>query len=258
MRLKKGFTLAEVLIVLMVIGAIATLTIPSLMTGVSEAQQKTSYKKALNNVVNISAMEKAAGTMPGNSDNLTNFFNVLRTNLAVTDYVLSSHTGAATATDLKTESEIATGCPTGYSVQTDGTCKDSSNNVTANIVDYSGKSQSDWIITEDGLAYKVVYGNGTVGADGTYNPGTNITCKSKTTINSAANPYAEACLVVLVDTNKISSGSTTVMDVLLATADAPVPKFDGKDIFPIFIGNDGATAGSRKLTVTGRIAADLK
>ena len=156
MRLKKGFTLAEVLIVLMVIGAIATLTIPSLMTGVSEAQQKTSYKKALNNVVNISAMEKAAGTMPGNSDNLTNFFNVLRTNLAVTDYVLSTHTGAATATDLKTESEIATGCPAGYTVQTDGTCKDGSGNTTANIVNYTG-AESDWIITEDGLAYKVVY-----------------------------------------------------------------------------------------------------
>ena len=41
-----GFTLAEILIVLMVIGIIATMTIPGLMKGVQEAQYKTAYKKA--------------------------------------------------------------------------------------------------------------------------------------------------------------------------------------------------------------------
>ena len=46
MRIKKGFTLAEILIVLMVIGIIATMTIPGLMKGVQEAQYKTAYKKA--------------------------------------------------------------------------------------------------------------------------------------------------------------------------------------------------------------------
>ena len=45
MRIKKGFTLAEILIVLMVIGVIATMTIPSLMKGVAEAQYKAAYKK---------------------------------------------------------------------------------------------------------------------------------------------------------------------------------------------------------------------
>ena len=50
MRLKKGFTLAEILIVLMVIGVIATLTVPTMMKGVTEAQLKTSYKKAYNTI----------------------------------------------------------------------------------------------------------------------------------------------------------------------------------------------------------------
>ena len=44
MRIKKGFTLAEILIVLMVIGAIATITVPSIIKGVKEAQIKTAYK----------------------------------------------------------------------------------------------------------------------------------------------------------------------------------------------------------------------
>ena len=45
MRIKKGFTLAEILIVLMVIGVIATMTIPSVMKGVVDAQIKTGYKR---------------------------------------------------------------------------------------------------------------------------------------------------------------------------------------------------------------------
>ena len=66
MRLKKGFTLAEILIVLMVIGVVATMTIPSLMRGVQDAQFKTAYKKAFNAVVNIAAMESISGNFVAN------------------------------------------------------------------------------------------------------------------------------------------------------------------------------------------------
>ena len=56
MRFKKGFTLAEILIVLMVIGVIATMTVPSMMKGVQEAQYKTGFKKAYNTITNLYAM----------------------------------------------------------------------------------------------------------------------------------------------------------------------------------------------------------
>ena len=58
-KIKKGFTLAEVLIVLVLIGSIASLTIPSVIKGAKTAQTKTFYKKALNNVINITATEVA-------------------------------------------------------------------------------------------------------------------------------------------------------------------------------------------------------
>ena len=72
MRIKKGFTLAEILIVLMVIGIIATMTIPGLMKGVQEARFKTAYKKAYNTIVNLSAMASVNGELPvkGSTANL--------------------------------------------------------------------------------------------------------------------------------------------------------------------------------------------
>ncbi|MCR4881467.1 MAG: type II secretion system GspH family protein [bacterium] len=44
---KKGFTLAEVLTTLMVIGVVAAMTIPTLMNSTSDQQYKVAYKKAL-------------------------------------------------------------------------------------------------------------------------------------------------------------------------------------------------------------------
>lgn len=43
---KYGFTLAEVLITLGIIGVIGALTIPALMSNIADAQYKTAYKKA--------------------------------------------------------------------------------------------------------------------------------------------------------------------------------------------------------------------
>lgn len=44
---KKGFTLAEVLTTLMVIGVVAAMTIPTLMNSTDEQQKKASYRKAM-------------------------------------------------------------------------------------------------------------------------------------------------------------------------------------------------------------------
>ena len=45
---KNGFTLAEVLITLAIIGVVATLTLPALMNNTAEQQYKTAFKKGLN------------------------------------------------------------------------------------------------------------------------------------------------------------------------------------------------------------------
>ena len=56
---KTGFTLAEVLITLTIIGVVATMTLPALMTNVQEQQAKTGLKKGLNTLTEAAQMTQA-------------------------------------------------------------------------------------------------------------------------------------------------------------------------------------------------------
>lgn len=56
---KTGFTLAEVLITLSIIGIVAMMTLPALMTNVQEQQAKTGLKKGLNTVIEAAQMSQA-------------------------------------------------------------------------------------------------------------------------------------------------------------------------------------------------------
>lgn len=56
---KNGFTLAEVLITLAIIGVVATLTLPALMTNTAEQQAKTALKKGINTMTEAVQMNQA-------------------------------------------------------------------------------------------------------------------------------------------------------------------------------------------------------
>lgn len=56
---KNGFTLAEVLITLAIIGVVATLTLPSLMSNTQEQQAVTAFKKAMNTLNEVAQMNAA-------------------------------------------------------------------------------------------------------------------------------------------------------------------------------------------------------
>lgn len=53
---KNGFTLAEVLITLAIIGVVATLTLPSLMSNTQEQQAVTAFKKSMNTLNEVAQM----------------------------------------------------------------------------------------------------------------------------------------------------------------------------------------------------------
>ena len=59
MMKKNGFTLAEVLITLSIIGVVATMTLPALMTNTQEQQAKTGLKKAINTLTEAAQMNQA-------------------------------------------------------------------------------------------------------------------------------------------------------------------------------------------------------
>ena len=56
---KNGFTLAEVLITLAIIGVVATLTLPALLTNTGEQQAMTAYKKIVNSLNEAGQMNAA-------------------------------------------------------------------------------------------------------------------------------------------------------------------------------------------------------
>lgn len=59
MMKKYGFTLAEVLITLAIIGVVATMTLPALMTNTAEQQAKTGLKKGINVLTEAAQMNQA-------------------------------------------------------------------------------------------------------------------------------------------------------------------------------------------------------
>lgn len=256
MRLKKGFTLAEILIVLMVIGAVATMTIPSLMKGVTESQWKTAYKKAYNAVVNLTAMERIAGQLPSTCDDVGvgKMFQSLRSNLSVKDYAKAPTTAeiASSATvdtnQFYTNINFSVATISGGSASAPAPADSTGETLNAGTIG----EQSPWITTDDNIAYAVT------------TPGTGAVCSTKEEINSAgANTEAlkKSCVVVVVDVNGLSNGPNAVEPQVTATtaltATTSLATLTG-DRYYIYIGRDGATAGSKKTTVTGRIVADLK
>ncbi|MCM1339934.1 MAG: type II secretion system GspH family protein [Muribaculaceae bacterium] len=59
MMKKNGFTLAEVLITLAIIGVVATLTLPALLQNTQEQQAKTALKKGINTLTELVGMNAA-------------------------------------------------------------------------------------------------------------------------------------------------------------------------------------------------------
>lgn len=251
MRFKKGFTLAEVLIVLMVIGVIAMLTVPSLMNGVSEAQYKTGFKKAYNALTNIASMEKISGQLPAvaTADGATQFMAALNSNLSVKEYA-SQNISAGTALPISSF---------GSSMKVNGQTFGSGTNP---IIDFTPAkaaaansikgTTAGWIISEDNLAYTVLYSNLPA----------NDNCKNKSEINAKAT-LAEilqaTCNVVVVDVNGLSKGPNMLEPQVLRdlVSSTNMEVFTG-DQFLIFVGLDGVASGAKATSVSGRLVADVK
>lgn len=271
MRIKKGFTLAEILIVLMVIGVIATMTIPSLMKGVAEAQYKAGYKKAYNAIVNIAAMEKVAGQLPSKPDKAQAalFLQSMANSLSTKEFVLSNSIDSGTVvlpgqavagmsvkgTEGSTTNTIAIGLSSAAASN------------TGNAVGTGESGNTGWLVTDDGLAYSIVMGDGVTAAND---------CALKSEIlsqNSAANAAKISCLVVVVDVNGLYKGPNRLerqaTSAQTTAGGGPAGDFISagslakmntltRDRYYIYLGSDGATSGPVAWTVSGRIIADLK
>jgi len=271
MRLKKGFTLAEILIVLVTIGVIATMTIPSMMKGVTETQYKTGYKKAYNTIANFAALEKVAGNLPAVRDaagaNKTSLYKSLNNALSVKTFAIQDIGAGSTLTNPQAYSSCI------QSTITAGTGETATKEVTTigvkddqNTTCLSINDNQVWIITEDNIAYTV--------QDGGIDEGTQ--CATKQAIAAKADDEKAtdaSCYIVMVDVDGLNKGQNIVEPQGIITKEgtgenattsgsplettAAMDTLTG-DQYKIYIGSDGASAGPRLTTVTGRITSDIK
>ena len=249
MKTNKAFTLAEVLIVLMTIGAIAALTLPNLMKGVDAAQRKAGFQKAFTAVSNIAATEKVGGQLPSTKgqDSVLNFFASMSQNLSVKEYVGDSsetYSGTQKLLDIGDAAQKVTWLSTTFGDTT-------ATNSTSGAQQFAAGSFGPWIITDDGLAYTLT----SVAASGD--------CSSKAVINEQATNAAAmtaTCVIVMVDTNGLAKGpNKLVTQVVNGMGTDGVEKLNiDADRFYIFLGNDGVAPGPKAHTVSGRIMADMK
>lgn len=90
MNKKSGFTLAEVLVTLMIIGVIAAMTIPSLMQSTSQQEYKAAFKKGVSMLNQAVTLNYAIDGKDATDFTASNFFHLMTQRLNV----MSSNVGA--------------------------------------------------------------------------------------------------------------------------------------------------------------------
>ena len=83
MNKKSGFTLAEVLVTLMIIGVIAAMTIPSLMQSTAQQEYRAAYKKAVSMINQAVTLNYALDGRDATDYSLTNFYHLMTQRLNV-------------------------------------------------------------------------------------------------------------------------------------------------------------------------------
>ena len=234
---KKAFTLVEVIIVLMIIGVIAAITIPLIAD--NQSAYKQSYKKAYNVLANAIATEKTLNNLPADASigSLVGFFSTLNSKTNVLGYSTIDINSA-------TEPKII------YAALKWNNNNYGSENAKsiANVPEPEIDKWSPWIITEDNLAYSLLAPS-------------NGQCGSNAVINSAettSDAVKYSCLVILVDVNGLSKKPNIIEPQVisgLSDVKKDMKKLTG-DRYYIYLANDGIAIGSNN-TVSGRLINGL-
>jgi len=126
---KAGFTLAEVLTTLMVIGVVAAMTVPTLMNSTDDSQKKAAFKKAmsvLGQAAQLSVAKELEHTV-SDSESLTTFMTDVISGTVVENTNASNKENIIQTADGMAFQFIYRGTPLGYSAnlrEICGTAKD--------------------------------------------------------------------------------------------------------------------------------------
>ena len=214
----KAFTLAEIILVIVVIGVIAAITLSVLAPSMDDGRYRVAYRKAYTAIRNMYDAERYTGMMGSIAADKGLMFKMLKKNLQVKDYAIykddSSTYGHSDYIDIKD-------LP-----------------MDESAYDY-------WIVAQDNIAYRI-------NSQGDYcKPRAVI--NSTTTFQQAI--YA-SCFTILVDVNGLSKGPNVIAPQNVEPNE-PTGILKA-DRFYIYMGLDGSTAGNVSDFTTGRIIAGMK
>ncbi len=136
-----GFTLAEVLITLGIIGVVAAMTMPTLMNSTQGAQYKAAYKKAL------SALSQAV-TLNVALDG-GNFSDTVAGTAGKTDKPTGGDSVASILNSRMNIVKASTAADSGYGMSTDGKNSNFPAKVATKVCDDEGKNCTDDSVTPD-------------------------------------------------------------------------------------------------------------
>lgn len=233
---KQAFTLAEILIVLTIIGVMAVMTIPSLIQGTNSQQKITLFKKAFNALTNAYATEFAVKAKPTNSK-VKGGEGDDKNNAVAGDSGLALFTALANQLNVK------------YFVLASSGAKEY--NKTTVLTAEATTVDTYWIVTEDGIGYRVERG----GID-PCQPKLDVNAAAKDTANTGgtAATKAKSCFVVRVDVGGLK---TTTGDDSLCSDGTQTAATDVNDLSCdqtlFFVSDSGITSGHPDNTITGRI-----
>ena len=201
-------------------------------------------------------MERVTGALPmrGTQENMALMYQALNASLSVNTFATFGVNNAVVMQNNASQSGCMSATINGQdtTIGTGTTCQAIQNIAAAPLATDTTLDAHVWIITDDNIAYTLTSGGATATNAGT-----------KQAISSAASDtdaQALASMVVIVDVNGLSRGPNTLETQGIGTAidaQTALQTITG-DQFKIYIGSDGATAGPRIATVSGRIMADLR
>lgn len=227
-KFKKAFTLAEILIVLTIIGVMAVMTIPSLMQNANEQQKITLLKKGYNAVVNAYATEFATKTPPSYFNEGGEWMGGWRVWQALDNQLNVKYYAPWARWDYSTVTK----------------------NFTKPTPSESLHPADTWIITEDGIGYTVdAY------KPNSKNPKKLDFMKDATSTEKALNDLAGIHIVVDIDGPFKGPNKRCGGDDLGITDKDDLKNLAKCDTFILFITQEGITAGNPDTMITAKIIA---
>lgn len=252
----KAFSLAEIMIVTIIIGAIAALTIPTTMQSIKYRQNITAYKTAFSKIKNVYSIAPLDGGEVKRTDVYAHHvWAAFYDTVPSIGFVRANNGGNAdnSGVDLNTalisikSSNLKSNARwSSNNHHTKINCDDKTGGITCDLGQTSG--YSPWIVLENGMSFTFLAENG---RDGIETCAKSVDFMHKTAVVSGTQSMslgnfanANACVAVIVDINGPDKGPNRLgPNGVIQNETSVYDEVKNTDRFRIYILKDGVSSG---------------